>query len=46
NGSVINTITVADFGTDIHRENSDQINMVFGETNIKYYYNIVTGKSP
>ncbi|CAG8856823.1 25077_t:CDS:2, partial [Gigaspora margarita] len=46
NGSVVNAIAVADFGTDIHGENSDRTNMVFGETNIKCYYNIATGKSP
>ncbi|CAG8681842.1 25941_t:CDS:2 [Gigaspora margarita] len=45
NGSVVNAIAIADFGTDIHGENSDRTNMVFGETNIKYYYNVAMGKS-
>ncbi|CAG8469837.1 37318_t:CDS:2 [Gigaspora margarita] len=46
NGSVMNAIAVADFGTDINGESSDQTNMIFGETNIKCYYNAATRKSP
>ncbi|CAG8640643.1 2570_t:CDS:1, partial [Dentiscutata erythropus] len=45
-GSVVNVITVADFGTNINGENSDRTNMIFGKTYIKCYYNFETGKSP